>query len=270
MNHADGFIAILMLTLMGTVLYCLWRATRGKISYVRRISGITAMEEAVGRATEMGQPILFVLGNSNIQMIETHTVMAVLLHVARLAAQMRTELVVLVSVPDVYPLAEATVRQAYMEEGAPELFNGPEQVRYLSDGVVFAAGVSRFVEEERPGCAIFFGTFDFISLLLTEPGARLGILQIAGDPSLFQMPFFVCTCDHTIIGEEFYAAGAYVSPDPKMRNSLLSQDLAKLIFTVIMVVGIVCRQFYSPSAAERPPEVEKPFVEKVVDKLKGY
>ncbi len=240
LNHADGFLAILMLVLMGLILYCFWRARRGKISFVRQISGISAMEEAVGRATEMGKPILFILGESNIQDINTHTAMSVLTHVTALAARMRTRLVVLMSIPDVYPLAEATVRQAYMSAGAPELFNGPEQVRFLSpDGVVFAAGVSRFVEEERPGCVIFFGSFSFTALLLAEPGARLGILQIAGDPSLFQMPFFVCTCDHTIIGEEFYAAGAYVSPDPRMRNSLLSQDLVKLVFVTIILIGLL-------------------------------
>ena len=240
MNHADLLTFILILLLMGSVLYCVWRARRGKISYVRRVSGISAMEEAVGRATEMGRPILFIPGNSGIQAIETHTSMAVLAHVVRLAARMRSELVVLMSVPENYPLVEATIRQAYIAEGAPELFRGQEQVRFLSnDSVVFAAGVSRFVEENRPGCVIFFGTFDFTALLLAEPGARLGILQIAGDPSLFQMPFFVCTCDHTVIGEEFFAAGALVSPDPRMRNSLLGQDLIKLVFAAIVIFGLL-------------------------------
>jgi hypothetical protein len=118
-------------------------------------------------------------------------------------------------------------------------------LRFLSDNtVVFAAGVSRMVEEEKPGCVIFFGGFDFTALLLSEPGARLGIMQIAGDPSLFQMPFFVCTCDHTIIGEEFYAAGAYVNPDPRMRNSLLSQDLIKLMFVSLIVMGLIMMLFW--------------------------
>jgi hypothetical protein len=248
LNHADGFIWILMVVLMTSVLYCFWRAKRGKISYVRQISGVAAMEEAVGRATEMGRPILFIIGETNIQDIVTHITMAMLMHVGRLAARMRTRIVVLMSIPEVYPLAEATVRQAHTSEGVPELFNGRDQVRFLSsDGPVFAAGVTRFVEEERPGCVIFFGSFSFTALLLAEPGARLGILQIAGDPSLFQMPFFVCTCDHTIIGEEYFAAGAYVSPDPRMRNSLLSQDIVKLVFVSIIAFGLLCMHILSGS-----------------------
>lgn len=240
MNHADALTAFLMLLMMGMILYCFWRAKQGKISYVRQISGVTAMEEAVGRATEMGRPILFVAGYSNIQMIETYNTMSVLSYITRLAARMRTQLITLIAIPDVYPLAEATMRQSYISQGAPELFQPQEQVRFLSDNtVVFAAGVSRLVEEENPGCVIFFGPFDFTALLLAEPGARLGVLQIAGDPSLFQIPFFVCTCDHTIIGEEFWAAGAYVNPDPKMRNILLSQDIIKLLFVTIIVWGII-------------------------------
>jgi len=240
MNHADEFVAALMLVMMASSMYCFWRARRGKISYVRQIAGVNAMEEAVGRATEMGRPVGFIPGNSGIQDINTYNSMAVLSHVARIAARMHTQLIVMTSIAEVYPLIEATVHQAYMTEGVPDLFNAKRQIRFLgSDAVVFAAAVSRFVEEDKPGSMIFFGTFDFSALLLAEPGARLGVLQIAGDPSLFQMPFFVCTCTNTIIGEEFYAAGAFVNPDPKMRNSVLSQDILKLIFVSLILAGLL-------------------------------
>ncbi len=88
------------------------------------------------------------------------------------------------------------------------------------------------------GCAMFIGNFGFSSLLMTEPGSRAGVVQIAGDPKLGQMPFFVCTCDYTIIGEEYFAAGSYVSADPAMRGGLVSQDLIKVIFAALIVVGL--------------------------------
>ena len=43
MSHADTFIFILIMLLMGLVLYCVWRAKKGKISYVRRVSGISVV-----------------------------------------------------------------------------------------------------------------------------------------------------------------------------------------------------------------------------------
>jgi len=244
MKHADPFAACLMLVLAATILICLWRARRGHIPFVRRITGIDAIEEAVGRATEMGRPIVFGMGWTDIRMIQTHASLSILRHVAYLAATMKTPLIVLVRVANVYPVAEQVVREAYMAAGAPDQFNADEQVKFLSeDGVVYSMGVARTIEETNAGCALFFGQFAFTSLLMAEPGARMGVLQIAGDPSLFQIPFFVCTCNHTVIGEEYYAAGAYVSPDPAMRGTLLSQDIIKLIFAGLIIVGTILIQF---------------------------
>ena len=43
------------------------------------------------------------------------------------------------------------------------------------------------------------------------------------------MPFFVAACDYTLIGEEFYAASAYLSESPAELGSLKGQDLAKVL-----------------------------------------
>jgi len=245
-QHADALVAILMLAFAAAVLGCLWRAKRGRVPYVRQIPGIASLEEAVGRATELGRPVVFALGHSGLQAIETHAALSILAYVARLAARLRTPFVTLVSQQDVYPVAEETVRQAYTAEGVPDQFRAEEQVRYLSNHtVVYAMGAARIIEESRAGCALFFGPFDFTSLLMAEPGARLGVMQIAGDPSLFQIPFFVCTCDYTVIGEEYYAAGAYLSTDPAARATLASQDLIKAIFAGLVGAGTLLYQFHA-------------------------
>jgi hypothetical protein len=247
MQHADALTAILIAVMMGSILLCYELARRGHVPFVRKIAGVSAMEEAVGRATEMGRPIVFAMGYSDIQAIETHASLPVLSHVARLAARMQTPLICFVQLANVYPVVEETIRQAYVVEGVGDQFQPDKQVRFLSeDAVIYATGVARTIEETRAGCAIFFGAFCFTSLLMAEPGARLGVLQIAGDPTLWQMPFFICTCDHTILGEEYYAAGAYVSPDPTLRGTLRSQDIIKLVFAAMIVIGTICSQFGWP------------------------
>jgi hypothetical protein len=244
MKHADPLVAILMFLFGGLIIFFLWRARRGKIPYVRRIGGVSALEEAVGRATEMGKPVVFAMGGTDIMNIMTHAALAVMGHVARLTARLRTRFVALVRVPNVYPVVEEVVREAYKIEGVLDEFNAEEQVRFVtSDSVVYAMSVARFIEENQAGCALFIGQFDFTSLLMTEPGANMGVIQIAGDPFLPQIPFFVCTCDYTIIGEEYFAAGAYVSPDPTMRGTLVSQDLIKVVFALLMIIGIICCHF---------------------------
>ncbi len=240
MQHPDAFVAILLVLFAAFVFVFLWRARRGRVPYVRPIAGVTAIEEAVGRATALGQPVVFAMGATDAKEIVTHASLAILAYIARLAAGLRAHLVALVRMPDVYPFAESTLREAYRAAGDLESFNPAEQVRFLSnDAIVYAMGVARTVRDEHAGCTLFFGEFDFTSLLMTEPGARAGVLQIAGDHLLNQVPFFVCTCDYTIFGEELYAAGAYVSGDPGLRGAVVSQDLIKTVFGVLIVAGVL-------------------------------
>jgi len=67
------------------VLYILRaRAGKGEI-YIRPIAGLSAIDEAVGRATEMGRPVLYSTGLSWLS-IEGLCSVAILSHVASLAA----------------------------------------------------------------------------------------------------------------------------------------------------------------------------------------
>jgi hypothetical protein len=54
-----------------------------------------------------------------------------------------------------------------------------------------------------------------------------------------QLPFFVAACDYTLIGEELFAASAYLSKDPKLLGSLKGQDVGKFIFLLVILVGVV-------------------------------
>lgn len=240
MQHADPLVFVLVVGFLTMVLVFIYRARRGRIPYVRPIPGVTAMEEAVGRSTELGRPVVFAMGETDIKDIVTHATLAIIGHIARLSARLQTKFMALVYKPDVYPLVENIVHDAYRTEGMEDDFDEKEQVQFLSDNpIVYAMSVAHIIEESPAGCAMFFGKCSFVSLLMTEPGAQAGVLQIAGDPQLGQIPFFVCTCDYTIIGEEFFAASAYVSGDPSARGSLISQDLVKVVFAALIVVGVL-------------------------------
>jgi hypothetical protein len=54
-----------------------------------------------------------------------------------------------------------------------------------------------------------------------------------------QLPFFVAACDYTLIGEELFAASAYLSKDPKLLGSLKGQDVGKFIFLLAIMVGTI-------------------------------
>ena len=83
------------------------------------------------------------------------------------------------------------------------------------------------------------GSFYAESLLLAETGFSTGAIQVAGTANVHQLPFLVVACDYTLIGEELYAASAYLSGEPKLVGGLKGADLIKLVVIVVVIFGCV-------------------------------
>lgn len=220
------------------LLYFIREAMRGKSIFVRRIPGLTAIEEAIGRSTEMGKPVLYVPGIDDMNNIQTVASMVILGDVAKITARYETPLIVPICRPFVVPVAEETVKQGYNDAGRPDAYN-PDNIRYLSDEqFAFTAGVNGIMLA-RPAANIFLGSFFAESLVLAETGFSTGAIQVAGTANVHQLPFFVAARDFTLIGEELYAASAYLSKEPKLLGTLKGSDLAKLVIMIVLVMGTV-------------------------------
>jgi hypothetical protein len=238
--------AVMFVLLVGFCAAVLWytsKAKQGKDLYVRPIAGLAAMNEAVGRATEMGRPVLYVPGIAPVDDIQTIASITILSEVAKLAASYDTRTIVPTRDPIVFPLAEETVRNACADAGRPDVFRA-DDVRFLSDDqFAFTAGVTGIMLREKPAANIYFGAFWAESLILAETGFSAGAIQIAGTANVSQLPFFVAACDFTLIGEELYAASAYLSREPKLLGSLKASDLAKLFVGAFILIGVLAANF---------------------------
>ena len=103
-------------------------------------------------------------------------------------------------------------------------------VHYVTDDqFAYAAGVNGIMLREKPAAVFYQGRFYAESLILAETGNSINAIQIAGTGSASQIPFFVTACDYTLIGEEFFAASAYLSKKPELIGSIKGQDMIKLI-----------------------------------------
>jgi len=243
LEHANWFLLILMIVLSAIILTTILRARGGKKLYIRRIPGLGAIDESVGRATEMGRPILFSVGLGGID-VDTLQGLGVMSHVARLAARYGNRLIVPVADPMVLAVAEEITREAWMAEGKPEAHR-PEDVRYLSgEQFAFAAGMMGLMMREEVATTFLFGYFYAESLLLAEAGQESGAIQVAGTSATTQIPFFIVSCDYTIIGDEYYAASAYLTQEPTLLGSLVGQDIGKAIIIAMIVVGVLLASVY--------------------------
>lgn len=220
------------------ILYKILSARRGRELFIRRIPGLSALDEAVGRATEMGRPMLYAPGLSGLDIVGLQS-MAILSHVVRHAAKYGTRVIVPLADPVLYTVAEEVAKDAYAAEGVPEQFN-PEDVRFLSDRqFAWASGVVGILHREQVASAFYFGYYYAESLILAENGQMIGAIQVAGTPATTQIPFFLASCDYTIIGDEYYAASAYLSREPTLLGSLVGQDYGKLVIVGLIVLGAV-------------------------------
>ena len=238
----------LLVIVIGCLLYSMWKASKGGNVSIRKIAGLDSIEEAVGRATEMGRPVHYCPGLGGIGAVEapqTFSGLAILSHVARLAARFDVPLIVTIRQPEVFPMAEETVRQAYLEEGKSDRYD-PNSIRFLSSQqFAYAAALLGIMARERPAANFMMGAFWAESLMLAEVGSEVGALQITGTAQLSQVPFFVASSDYTLIGEELFAAAAYLSGDRMQLGSIVGQDMAKVIVAVLIIAGVVTRSFGS-------------------------
>lgn len=236
---------IVLLTVIMVLLNEIQNARKDSDSiFLRTIPGLKAVEEAVGRSTEMGRPILYVPGIMDMNEVETVAGVIILGHVAQMTAQYETGLDVPVARSIVMQAARESCKEAYLSQGRPEMFN-EDMVHYITDDqFAYAAGVNGIMQRDKPAACMYMGKFYAESLLFAETGNGIGAIQIAGTASQAQIPFFVTACDYTLMGEEYFAASAYLSRKPELIGGVKTQDTVKLMLIGLIIVCLVMRALF--------------------------
>ena len=237
MEHANLAIILMTVLFVFPVLYMIRRAKKGKSIFVRRIAGIDAIDKAIGRSVELGRPASFTSGLCGISPL-LYACLGILRYVAKKASTYGMRIIVPSSDPEALVLTDAALQNAYRSTGKFSEYD-PSTLRFLSeDQFAFASGYMGLVVRENVAAAFLFGRFAAESLILAEAGQKVNALQVAGTTSAEQIPFFITACDYTLIGEELYAAGAYLSEDPVQLGSLAGQDISKLVILLFVVIGV--------------------------------
>lgn len=108
----------MLIAISALVIYTIRASERGKFKVtIRPIAGLEAIEECVGRATEMGRPVHFSPGLGDIVTTsapDTLAALQILSYVTDVAAKYDARFLVTIRMPNVYPLATETVRQGYI------------------------------------------------------------------------------------------------------------------------------------------------------------
>ncbi|HDJ51335.1 MAG TPA: hypothetical protein ENF25_03955 [Thermoprotei archaeon] len=241
----EGKIAWTIITLvfsiaMVTILYL--SSKKIYIPDIREHPGVQAIVEAIGRAVEMGRPVCFSPGTQSLYSTkyagDTSAALTILGYTAREAAKSGAKLIVGIAPPTVLPVAEDIVRTAYLLEGKPDEYIEGETVQFYSPNQWgFATSYVGMMHRERAAANFLFGGHAAEAMVIAESGATVGAMQVAGSTNVYQIPFFIVACDYTLIGEDEYAAAAYLSPDPVQKGIIFGQDIAKIICVALILLG---------------------------------
>jgi hypothetical protein len=209
---------------------------------LKRMVAIDAIDEAIGRAEEMGRPVVMNIGGGGLLRGEyappTMAGLTVLGHVAGITARLGTELIAPMYSSggvETIPVATEIIRDAYMAEGAIERFHPEDMIRFLP----VQASVMALADRERPAANLMIGYFWHESMIWAEAFGRVGAIQIGGTTNLYQIPFFAGACDYVLIGEEIYPVSAYISKDPKIKATIAGQDTFKWVSIILMILGVI-------------------------------
>jgi hypothetical protein len=236
---------LLMLIFGLTVIVSIRRARKNPNIFLRRIPGLDAVEEAVGRATEMGRPVLYLTGSGELggggdpSSLATIAATVILGEVAKRVASYGADIKIPHRAPIVMAICQEMVKEAYLSVGRPDAYKEDANFFITRDQFAYTAAVDGMMLREKPAANFFMGYYYAESLLLAETGAATGAIQIAGTDAEHQLPFFVTACDYTLIGEELYAASAYLSREPALVGTLRAQDIGKAVLLAVMLFGAV-------------------------------
>lgn len=245
---------LLLLTIFLIVFFVLFnisRARKSKDVTIRRIAGLDQIDEAVGRATETARPVIMVPGLGGLDGI-TVQALTIFGSIVRTAARFMTPIRLLNYNPAVYAVAQKIVRDVYLSEGMPEQFD-VDSVRFVSDRqFAFAAAVAGIIQRERVAAAFFMGDFYAESMIFAENANMVGSIQVAATTQVTQTPFFIAACDYVLLGDEFYAASAYLGREPILLGSLVGVDWAKITFIGFVAFAAIVHSWQAIQKADIP------------------
>jgi len=262
LEHAEA-LAVLLLFLP-IFYFSYWAIKRGAKVTLRPIESYAVLQRLLSNAAETGQPIHLSVGTAGIGDSATADTMAgltVLEYLADRAAISMAPPIVTMANPTALPVAQDILRRAYQRHGyedehdpsrarliAPSPTLGtsysPSPALYAAgpnDAFPYAAGIMQMLTRAKLTANVMVGRFGDEFLLMSETGAQKNLNQIGGTSAIRVLPFVYTSVSSPLIGEEIYAAGAYLGKQPGHISSLATQDALRWVLIAGILGGILLR-----------------------------
>jgi len=217
------------------------RAKRGHRFPVRAISAYKSIHQLVSRSLESGQPIHVGMGSGRVgteAMPEALMGLTVFDYVARHAAAYDQAVLGTTADGTILSAAQGVLQRAREEAGFAERYAGKELRFYGPDPLVYAAGTAGAITRDQHLANILVGRFGHEGLWIGEAAQGQDMVQLGGAVSPSAIALMQATLDECVIGEEVFAAGAYLHRRSHL-GSLATQDTMRILAILAIIASVV-------------------------------
>jgi hypothetical protein len=208
-------------------------------SVFRDIPALTRLRQAVGLVVEDGSRLHVSLGRGALTTPQSASALAGLALLRRLA-----DLTSAGDQPPIVTSGDATLAilsqdtlQAAAKFSQQAAFD-PTAGRLTGlTPFSYAAGAIPAIRDENVSANVLIGNFGVEVALLTDAVERENTFVLAGSDNLAAQAVIYASAQEPLIGEEIYAAGAYVESGPLHTASLTVQDILRWLIIAVILVG---------------------------------
>ncbi len=244
MNDTQLALLLFVIVFLPVLYISRWRIQKGGFPDLRPISAFDMLRGVTARAIEAGRAVHVSLGLAGIHSDVTADSLAGLMALKYLAHQSAAAgalPVITMADATLLPLAQDTIRRPFGPDG-DEATLAARQVRWIApEAAAYSAGVMDILGSEAVEATVMIGAFGDEYLLMGEAARRRGITQVGGasDPNV--VPFVFASADQALVGEDLYAAGAYLTRNVWHVGSLLAQDFMRWVIVAVIVALVATK-----------------------------
>lgn len=237
-------LAVGLLIFAALLLLGLTFIRRKSPAILRPIEAFERLNRAVGLAVEKGTRLQISLGRGNLFTARGGSALAGLAMLRRLSER--------TSVSDRPPivtsgdaslaiLSQDTLQSGYRAAGAEDQYRFTTGRMTGLSPFSFAAGTLPIAQDESVSANVVIGDLGAESALLAEAADRADADLIAASDNLSAQSVFYATSQDPLIGEELFAAGAYVGAGASHEASLQVQDILRWLVILAILGGAFLR-----------------------------
>ena len=210
----------------------------------RKIEAYDRLNRAVGLAVEGGTRLHVSIGRGNLFTARGGSALAGLAMLRRLSEQTSQSdhpPVVTSGDASLAILSQDTLQSGYRAAGAEELYRFTTGRLTGLTPFAFAAGTIPVMHDENVSANVIIGDLGSEAALIAAAADSQDAELIAASDNLSAQSILFASSDEPLIGEELFAAGAYLGAGASHDASLQAQDLLRWLVILAILGGAVLK-----------------------------